>query len=119
MLWRLKFGQKAEKEAWKFLKRNGYRLRHRNYRNKLGEIDLIVQKDDVIVFVEVKALVHHDYFQAEDHYDYKKRKKQALLARSFLMSLSTEYQARFDLITVVKKADDFFIEHYENVIDES
>lgn len=116
VLWRLKFGQKAEKEAWKFLKKKGYRLRNKNYRSNVGEIDLVVQKYDLIVFVEVKALTYHRHFYAEDHYNFKKRKKQILLAQDYLSSLSTEYQARFDLITVVKKAGDFFIEHYENVI---
>jgi len=48
-------GDKGEKLAENFLKRKGYNIIQRNYRCKLGEIDIIAELDDVIVFVEVRT----------------------------------------------------------------
>lgn len=48
-------GVDAEKRAAQQLERNGYKVLHERYKTKFGEIDLIVQKGDLIAFVEVKA----------------------------------------------------------------
>ncbi|SFV70397.1 Predicted endonuclease distantly related to archaeal Holliday junction resolvase [hydrothermal vent metagenome] len=50
------FGDKAESLAVAFLEEEGFRIIERNYfARKLGEIDIIAQKDEVIHFVEVKG----------------------------------------------------------------
>lgn len=112
------FGWLSERKAAQFLKRKGYKILHKNYRTRLGEIDLIVKRKEHIVFVEVKAMVDSPDFVPMDHFDWRKQKKQILLGRYYLNTLKREYYARFDLITVVKKDDDYFIEHHENVIQE-
>ena len=48
-------GQRGEELAWQYLKRRGYALLERNFRIQRYEIDLILEKDGVLVFVEVKA----------------------------------------------------------------
>ena len=52
---RIKLGQAGEQKALEFLLTQDYQLVERNYRNRFGEIDLIVSKDEYLVFVEVKA----------------------------------------------------------------
>ncbi|HLG25606.1 MAG TPA: YraN family protein, partial [Candidatus Gracilibacteria bacterium] len=47
-------GQLGEDLALRFLTRKGYRLMERNFRIRGGEIDLIMEKDGILVFVEVK-----------------------------------------------------------------
>ncbi len=49
-------GNEGENKALEFLLRNGYELLHKNWRTRFGEIDIIVKKDNLIVFVEVKSL---------------------------------------------------------------
>ncbi len=49
------FGLLAEKIAINFLQIKGYKILNHRYKTKFGEIDLIAQKDNFIVFVEVKA----------------------------------------------------------------
>jgi putative endonuclease len=55
-------GQKGEDIAEKYLKRRGYKILDRNFRSRRwGEIDIVATKDDVLVFVEVKARVGTEY----------------------------------------------------------
>lgn len=119
MLWKDWLGKTAEAKAMFFLKKKGFWIRHKNYRTHLGEIDIVAQLKNLLVFVEVKAISQNQFFNPEDHYDYKKRKKQIVLAKLYLARCKDEFNARFDLITVVKKERDFFIEHFESVIDET
>jgi len=48
-------GQTGETVAVRYLKKYGYKIIETNYRNSLGEIDIIASDKDVIVFVEVKT----------------------------------------------------------------
>ena len=54
MLTNTQIGKKGEKEAINFLLVKGYTLLHTNYRVKRAEVDLIVLKENIVVFVEVK-----------------------------------------------------------------
>lgn len=47
-------GKLGENLAVRFLIKNGYRLLRRNFYSRYGEIDIIAEKGDLIVFVEVK-----------------------------------------------------------------
>ena len=48
-------GSYTENIAATYLLNNGYSILDRNYRNKFGEIDIICQKDNIIIFVEIKS----------------------------------------------------------------
>ena len=50
-----KLGQWGENRAEEFLINQGYRILERNYRIPGGEIDIIAEEKDEIVFVEVKT----------------------------------------------------------------
>jgi len=58
-----KIGNLGEKIAERYLKKKGYQILEKNYINKFvsgpqkGEIDIIVKKNDTIIFVEVKSLI--------------------------------------------------------------
>ena len=49
------WGDKGEEYACQLLKKNGYKIIERNYRCKLGEIDIIALDNKTLVFVEVKT----------------------------------------------------------------
>lgn len=111
-------GNRGERLAQKFLKRKGYRIAGTNVTTQFGEIDIVAEHNQTLVFIEVKALNYSDTFTPQDHYNYHKQRKQILLAKHYLSRLHRDVPARFDLITVIKKGRDFFIEHYEDVIHE-
>lgn len=52
---RIVLGQSGEELAVRYLMLNGYVILHRNFRCRIGEIDIIASKDDVLTFVEVKT----------------------------------------------------------------
>ena len=55
-------GKKGEEIATKYLKRHGYKILDRNFRaRRWGEIDIVVSKDETLVFVEVKTRVGNKY----------------------------------------------------------
>lgn len=49
-----RLGQAGEDQATAALKKDGYRIIERNYRNRFGEIDIIAEEGEYLVFVEVK-----------------------------------------------------------------
>jgi putative endonuclease len=52
---KINLGKLGEDEALDFLVKNGYKIIARNYRTKLGEVDIIASDRDTFCFVEVKA----------------------------------------------------------------
>ena len=48
-------GSNGEQQATKYLQNNGYTILERNWRRRIGEIDIIAQKGTVIYFFEVKT----------------------------------------------------------------
>lgn len=80
-------GQIGENLAVKYLEGKGLKILFRNYRRRLGEIDIVAQEGDEIVFVEVKArkkFFGNLYGMPEDAVDKKKIKKIKNTAWNFL-----------------------------------
>lgn len=80
-------GQIGENLAAKYLEGKGFKILFRNYRRKKGEIDIVAQEKDEIVFVEVKArkkFFGHLYGMPEDAVDRRKIKKIKNTAWNFL-----------------------------------
>jgi putative endonuclease len=99
---RLVFGKRGEKAAEAYLKKQGYRILKRNYRTKVGEIDLIAEHNNILVFIEVKsrtdAALEHPFMAVTP----KKQKKIAQTARSFLAQNKVgDRQIRFDVVSVL------------------
>jgi putative endonuclease len=58
-------GNLGEKIAAEYLRRHGYELIERNWERKTGEIDLIMRKDDVLHFIEVKSVLCEEFPERE------------------------------------------------------
>ena len=105
---RIQLGKKGEELACLFLENLGYKIQERNFRNHLGEIDLIAWDGDILCFVEVKTRQTLQYgtpFEAVDRY---KQHKIILMAKSYLVEseLWDEVEARFDVVSVDLEAKD-------------
>ena len=102
MIFKLKTGKTGEEKAVAFLKRNGYRIVERNFRNRLGEIDIVAKDKDVVCFVEVRTRRGPEkHGQALESIGRLKRQRLSKLALSYLRGAGGEEQrARFDVISV-------------------
>lgn len=68
-------GSFYEEVCVEYLIKNGFDILHRNYRCKLGEIDIIAKKDDIIRFIEVKFRGSGSYGSALEAVDFRKQQQ--------------------------------------------
>jgi len=113
------FGSFAEKEAEKYLKKKGYSILEKNFSTPLGEIDLIVEKDGILIFVEVKAGKQDSDFSPAVHYNFQKQKKLLQLAKFYEAKTKFDQQMQFDLVVVTQKEAQLQIDHLEDVIQDT
>ena len=114
---RQKLGEKGEKLAEKFLRRKGFRVRARGYRCRWGEIDLIAQHKDSIVFIEVRTQSSDRFGSAYDALTSAKKLHVRRAAKHYLQKYRlTDKPYRYDFIQIViNKTDPPQIEHIEDV----
>lgn len=93
-------GSAAEDEAARLLARHGVRILARNYRTRFGEIDLVAQEGDVLLFVEVRLRTSEEYGGAASSITFGKRRRIEAAARHYLSRLRREPPCRFDVITL-------------------
>ena len=94
-------GLKGEQEAVKFLAGKGYTILHKNWGFEKKEIDIIAQKDDCLVFVEVKT--RHDYEHGFPEEFVNKRKQGHIknAALEYLHRFPSSLQLQFDVIAIL------------------
>jgi len=80
---RQEVGKLGEKTAQKFLKKRGYRIRETGFRCPRGEIDIIAQRKDYLVFVEVRTKSNLDFGTPEESITQAKKKKLVALALTY------------------------------------
>lgn len=120
---RVKTGKAGQEYAEKCLREKGYKLILRNWRSKLGEIDLIAKEMDTVVFIEVKALVRFSpAFQPEDHLTFWKEQKLKKLALAYLNYKNLgNVSYRIDLVAIDLDRNLALLDvrHYENIIEDA
>lgn len=110
----LEFGKIGEQMAAKYLTDKGYLILEHNYRRGHLEIDLIALDEDELVIVEVKSRAYDNILQPEDAVDHKKRQALIRLANEYVKTHNRKENVRFDIVTVVSKADGAEIKHLKN-----
>lgn len=93
-------GRNTEQRAERLLRRAGLRTLDRNWRCKGGELDLVMQDGETLVFVEVRRRSRRDRASAAESVDWRKRRRLVHAARRYLQKLRHEPVCRFDVIAV-------------------
>jgi len=115
---RQQFGKESEFLATRHLKKNGYKILEQNYRNKLGEIDIIAKEKGTLVFVEVKATRTHLFGSPKWAVTPKKQHKISMVALYYLKATKqTHVKARFDVVALSSAKEDFQIEIIKNAFE--
>ncbi len=118
-LQRKEVGARGEKLAADFLKKRGYKILQRNYRCREGEIDIIVQKDECLVFVEVRTKKNTAFGTPEESVTLSKREKLISLANAYIQAYDKPPQSwRIDVVAVELTPDNRVsrLEHIENAV---
>lgn len=111
-------GQTGESLAVRYLKKNGYKIIETNYRNKLGEIDIIASDNDVIVFVEVKTRRNNYYVHPKEAVTKKKQLTISRVAQAWLKSKNKiDLKARFDVVAILSDQKTDEIELIKNAFN--
>lgn len=93
-------GDAGEGYAVSYLKKNKYKIIERNYRKRCGEIDIIAEKKDYLVFVEVKTRKINSLIRGVDAVGYNKQKRIIATAKHYLSENPTQKFCRFDICEV-------------------
>ena len=112
-------GKLGEDTALKHLKRCGYQILERNFRNRLGEIDIIARHKDTICFIEVKARRSPVSGLPAESVPLPKQFRLARTALSYLKYKKLlESKARFDVVSILGGFDgEAQIEIFQNAFD--
>jgi putative endonuclease len=111
-------GSMGEKLALRHLEGKGYELITRNYFIRGGEIDLILKKNGILVFVEVKTRRSRRFGLAVEALTFTKKQKLLRAIKTYLDSIPGYAPWRADLITIdFTAANRANISHYQNIFE--
>ena len=114
---RQRTGRMAERLAAWFLERRGYRVRERNLRVGRFEIDLVVERGEWLVFVEVKARGRTSWTRAVASLHAGQRRRLSAAASAYAARHEARgRRLRFDVVTVDESATTLLIEHHEDAL---
>jgi putative endonuclease len=107
-------GQKGEDLAAEHLKKAGFRLLYRNWKWGKHEIDIIAEKNETIIFVEVKT--RNDDFQMHPVTAVTNAKQRSVIfaADGYIRKFDINKESRFDIITVIKTGESYQVDHIED-----
>lgn len=109
-------GDRSEAHAAEYLKKKGYKLLEKNYRYKRGEIDLIMQFNKTIIFVEVKSRKNAKFGYPEEFVNDKKAEMIRTTAEAYTFEEEWNGMIRFDIVSIIHNDDGSVneIEHLED-----
>ena len=109
-----KIGEEMAKE---YLEDKGYEIIEQNYRTKYSEIDLIVRKDNILIFVEVRTKRSNYFVSPEESINYKKLKKLYFNAEAYVSHKNYKKEYRVDAVCIILNLDNSInkLEHYKGI----
>jgi putative endonuclease len=107
-------GKLGEELSVEFLQKNGYKILETNWVFQKAEIDIIAQKENILVVIEVKTRSSIDFGSPQD---FVKPSKIQLLVKAineYVIVNDLDLEIRFDIIALTKEGKGFNIEHLED-----
>lgn len=108
-------GRKGEEIATRFLEEKGFLIKERNFRTQFGEVDIVCFDKEILVFVEVKTKIGHDFGEPEEMVNPAKLAKVQRMGEIY--SLGWKGRCRVDVVGIVltESGEVERIRHYEAV----
>lgn len=110
-------GNIGEAIAYQYLKNQKYKIIQTNYKNYIGEIDIIAKQKDTLVFVEVKYRSSSKFGLPKEAINKSKQKTIYAVATAYLKqnNLIDKVSVRFDCIQIIGNLEDYNLEHLTNI----
>lgn len=110
-------GKWGEQKAKDYLLSEGYRLLAENWRNRYGEIDLIMLEGETVVFVEVRTKKNNNYGYGFETVNKKKQEQLLKMANMYLSAKKWwNRNIRFDVISIDAENGRYKLRQIKNVI---
>ena len=101
---RLSLGTRGEISACGFLKKHGYEILEKNYKCKLGEIDLICRRQGRLAFIEIKTRTSVQYGTPQEAVNLQKQEKIFKVAQYYMKEKKlTKIPVAFDVVAILWK----------------
>ncbi len=114
----IKKGKRGEAMAEKFLKKKGYKILHKNFRTRFGEIDLVALERGTLVFIEVKARSGAGFGSPLAAVGTKKQSHLTMAANIYVEeNRVTDRPLRFDVVGILGEGKEAKIELIKNAFD--
>ena len=105
----------AESLAADYLVKHGFTIKARNYRYRHAEVDLIVQRHRLLVFVEVKARSSDQFGEPETFVTPKQQTRVHAAATQYIMAQNWAHAIRFDIVAIhLKSGRGHHLTHFED-----
>lgn len=104
-------GKAGEDAAVNFLIEHGYHIRDRNWRKNHLELDIVAEKDNMLIIIEVKTRTSTQFQNPQDAVNWRKVKHIIVAADAYIKHFGLDLPVRFDILTVVGQQGQFHIEH--------
>ncbi|MCT2408737.1 YraN family protein [Chryseobacterium antibioticum] len=112
------FGKIAEDLAAEYLQKNGYKVVTRNFRFQKAEIDIIAEKENLIIIVEVKARSTDAFILPQEAVTKTKIRSIVSAANHYLEEFNRSNEVRFDIISVLPdERKNLIIEHITDAFE--
>ncbi len=108
-------GKKGEQVAIEHLQKKGYLILEHNWRYQKCEVDIIAQKDNNLVFIEVKTRKTNFFGLPESFVGIRKIKHLAIAAENYCdINNKLTFDVRYDIISAVISKKNTEIHHFED-----
>ena len=107
-------GTKGEEIAVRYLKKNGYSIRATNWRYGKKEIDIVAEKDDTLVIIEVKTRRGTFFGEPEVFVSKEKRKNLIDAANAYIEKNDIDLEVRFDIISIISNGKTTQLNHLDD-----
>lgn len=104
-------GREGEDIACEYLLKKGYKIKDRNWHFSRYEVDIIIENDDYIVFVEVKFRSGNYFGEPEVFVSQKQKYNLIRAANHYIDKMDIVKEARFDILSILKTGDKLTVNH--------
>ena len=112
------FGELGERIAEQWLTRRGWRVVHRRYRSGHRDIDLVMEREGLVAFVEVKARSGAQFGDPIEAVNWRKQRELLRSASSWISRHGRSHESyRFDVVGILVEGRRVRVRHVENAFD--